>query len=112
MEGHGDPVRHPRRLCLPQDRAGRDGCPQRNALYDEALRPAGSRAAQVIVLVAIAARETRSITALARCMGMDHSTLTRNLRPSKDDEPVTVGNEGMATKSDDRENGQRASQAA
>src|SRR4051794_1693166 len=62
-------------------------------IYDEALRPTGLRATQVIVLVAVATRETLSITALAQCMGMDRSTLTRNLRPLEDEGLVTIGNE-------------------
>jgi DNA-binding MarR family transcriptional regulator len=49
--------------------------------YDEALRPVGLRATQLAVLLAVAAEDAMSITALAKFMGMDRSTLTRNLRP-------------------------------
>lgn len=62
--------------------------------YDEALRPAGLRATQLSVLVAVAADEAMSITALAKFMGMDRSTLTRNLRPLEKEGLVTLGNEG------------------
>ena len=62
--------------------------------YDEALRPVGLRATQLSVLVAIAADDAMSITALAKLMGMDRSTLTRNLRPLETEGLIKVGNEG------------------
>src|SRR5215831_1865518 len=62
--------------------------------YDEALRPVGLRATQLSVLVAAAADDALSITALAKFMGMDRSTLTRNLRPLESDGLITVGVEG------------------
>ena len=62
--------------------------------YDEALRPVGLRATQLSVLVAIAADDALSITALAKLMGMDRSTLTRNLRPLEKEGLVTLGTEG------------------
>ena len=63
-------------------------------LYDEELRDSGLRATQVSVLVAIAVDEVMSIAALAKFMGMDRSTLTRNLRPLERDGLVKLGNEG------------------
>jgi DNA-binding MarR family transcriptional regulator len=62
--------------------------------YDDALRPAGLRATQLSVLVAAATDDTLSITALARLMGMDRSTLTRNLRPLEADGLIRIGAEG------------------
>ena len=62
--------------------------------YDEALRPVGLRATQLSVLVAAAADEAVSITALAKLMGMDRSTLTRNLRPLEAEGLIALGNEG------------------
>jgi DNA-binding MarR family transcriptional regulator len=62
--------------------------------YDEALRPVGLRASQLTVLVATAADEALSITALAKIMGMDRTTLTRNLRPLESEGLITLGNEG------------------
>jgi DNA-binding MarR family transcriptional regulator len=52
-------------------------------LYDEALRPAGIQTSQVSVLVAVAhfGEAGASIHALADVLGMDRSTLSRNLRP-------------------------------
>ena len=62
--------------------------------YDEALRPVGLRATQLAVLVATAADDPLSITALAKLLGMDRSTLTRNLRPLEAEGLISVGLEG------------------
>ncbi len=62
--------------------------------YDDALRPAGLRATQLAVLVAMTADGAMSITALAKVMGMDRSTLTRNLGPLEKEGLVMVGLEG------------------
>ena len=61
--------------------------------YDDALRPAGLRATQFAVLVAVGIDGAISITALARLIGMDRSTLTRNLRPLEKEGLVKVGPE-------------------
>jgi len=63
-------------------------------IYDDELRPSGLRATQVSVLVAIAVDEVMSIAALAKFMGMDRSTLTRNLRPLERDGLIRLGSEG------------------
>jgi len=63
-------------------------------LYDDALRSVGLRATQLAVLVAVGADDVVSITALAKFMGMDRSTLTRNLAPLEREGLVRVGNEG------------------
>ena len=62
--------------------------------YDETLRPVGLRATQLSVLLAVAAEDAMSITALAKFMGMDRSTLTRNLRPLEKEGLITLGDEG------------------
>jgi DNA-binding MarR family transcriptional regulator len=62
--------------------------------YDEALRPVGLRATQLAVLVAVAMDDAISINALAQFMGMDRTTLTRNLRPLEKEGLVTLGIEG------------------
>jgi len=62
--------------------------------YDDALRPAGLRATQVSLLAAVAADGAMSIAALARAVGMDRSTLTRNLAPLEKEGLLTVGAEG------------------
>lgn len=59
--------------------------------YDDTLRSVGLRATQLAVLVAVAGEEAVSITALAKFMGMDRSTLTRNVRPLEAEGLVVVG---------------------
>ncbi|MCI0359620.1 MAG: MarR family winged helix-turn-helix transcriptional regulator [Planctomycetaceae bacterium] len=51
--------------------------------YDEVLQPSGLRATQLGILTTIAARPSATIVILARELGMDPSTLNRNLRPLK-----------------------------
>ena len=62
--------------------------------YDEALRPVGLRATQLSVLVAVAIDGSMSITELANFLGMDRSTLTRNLGPLTKEGLVAMGAEG------------------
>ena len=62
--------------------------------YDEALRPLGLRATQLLLLVAAAAEGAMSISALADTIGMDRSTLTRNLKPLEKDGLIHRGGEG------------------
>lgn len=62
--------------------------------YDNALRPAGLRATQVALLAAAALEGAMSITALANAVGMDRSTLTRNLAPLEKEGLLRVGGEG------------------
>ncbi len=50
-------------------------------VYDAALRPAGLRATQFTVLAVIARRGQLRQTELAEVLGMDGTTLTRNLQP-------------------------------
>jgi DNA-binding MarR family transcriptional regulator len=51
-------------------------------LYDEELRPTGVQISQLTVLVAAARFEAGArIAAMADALGMDRTTLTRNLRP-------------------------------
>jgi DNA-binding MarR family transcriptional regulator len=63
-------------------------------LYDDILRPVGLRATQLAVLVAVGDDDVVSITALAKFMGMDRSTLTRNLAPLEREDLIRVGIEG------------------
>src|SRR5262249_12367964 len=63
-------------------------------LYDDILRAVGLRATQLAVLVAVGNEDVVSITALAKFMGMDRSTLTRNLAPLEREGLIRVGNEG------------------
>jgi len=63
-------------------------------LYDDAFRPVGLRATQLTVLIAVALGEAVSIASLSRLLGMDRSTLTRNLRPLEEKGLVALGPEG------------------
>jgi DNA-binding MarR family transcriptional regulator len=62
--------------------------------YDETLRPVGLRATQLAVLAAVAIDGSASITALAKLLSMDRSTLSRNLGPLEASGLVKVGIEG------------------
>ena len=62
--------------------------------YDDVLRPTGLRATQLSVLAAVGIDGAMSIAALANFLGMDRSTLTRNLRPLEKEGLVTLGAEG------------------
>ena len=62
--------------------------------YDSVLRPLGLRATQLSILVAIAIDGAISIAALASFLGMDRTTLTRNLRPLEKEGFISVGPEG------------------
>jgi DNA-binding MarR family transcriptional regulator len=52
-------------------------------LYDAALEPAGLRATQMSVLVALSLAEGAPLSRMADALVMDRTTLTRNLRPLK-----------------------------
>lgn len=58
--------------------------------YDEALRPLGITIGQFSLLTVLSARKQATITALAAFMGMDRTTLTRNLRPLQARDLVTA----------------------
>ena len=62
--------------------------------YDSALRPVGLRATQLSILVAIAIDGAISIAAIADFLGMDRTTLTRNLKPLEKEGLISVGPEG------------------
>jgi DNA-binding MarR family transcriptional regulator len=50
-------------------------------VYDAALEPSGVRVTQLSVLVALALTDAAPLSRLADKLGMDRTTLTRNLRP-------------------------------
>ena len=60
------------------------------ALYDRALAPTGLRATQGTLLVALARAGDVPVTRLAGILGMDRTTLTRNLEPLERDGLVAV----------------------
>ena len=50
-------------------------------MYDEAFRPMGLRATQVSLLAMLGGQAPVTMTQLAKRLGMDRTTLTRNLKP-------------------------------
>ena len=64
-------------------------------LYEEALRPAGITAAQFTLLVSIAEGAGRSISFLAETMGLERTTLIRNVQVLEKAGLVTLGDEGF-----------------
>jgi DNA-binding MarR family transcriptional regulator len=50
-------------------------------LYDQTLRPSGLRVTQFTLLVGVAVSEPVPITRLADALGLDRTTLARDLRP-------------------------------
>ena len=49
--------------------------------YDAAMRSSGLRATQLTLLVAVVSADGQPMTVVGRALGMDRTTLTRNLRP-------------------------------
>ncbi|MFZ3177301.1 MAG: MarR family winged helix-turn-helix transcriptional regulator [Methylovirgula sp.] len=62
-------------LCLASRSAARGV----TTVYDRHLRPHGLRITQFTILATLALRGATPITALAKSLGMDRTTLTRNL---------------------------------
>jgi DNA-binding MarR family transcriptional regulator len=62
--------------------------------YDDEMRATGLRPSQVELLVTVAAKEELSIGALSDDLGMDRTTLTRNLRPLETSGLVATSTEG------------------
>ncbi len=62
--------------------------------YDEALKPVGLRGPQFSILTALKVARNLSISRLAQHMGMDRTTMSRNLRPLERQGLVSVSAEG------------------
>jgi len=56
-----------------------------NSLYDEALAPTGLRGTQFSLLVALSLAGDMPVTRIAGLLGLDRTTLTRNLAPLEHD---------------------------
>jgi len=63
-------------------------------LYDDALRPTGIKATQLVMLSGVALHEEATLTSLAEGLGMDRTTLSRNLAPLEKNGWVKVSDEG------------------
>lgn len=90
-EGMPDPSRPPDDApsctCFAVRRAAR----QITQAYDRCLAPTGLRTTQFSLLNRLAHAGPRSILKLAQDMGMDRTTLGRNLRPLERDGLVSIG---------------------
>jgi DNA-binding MarR family transcriptional regulator len=73
-------------VCLGLQRAAR-GVARR---YDEALRPTGLTSGQFTILSSLLRDEPTPIGSLAEVLGLDRTTLNRNLRPLETDHLVTT----------------------
>lgn len=60
-------------------------------LYEAELAPAGLKAPQLSILVAAAAREDWTMSRLAAALGMDRTTLTRNVGPLRRAQLLRIG---------------------
>lgn len=58
--------------------------------YDLVLKPTGLRITQLGILHAISTRQPAALTALAEHLGMDRTTLTRNLGPLERDGLISI----------------------
>ena len=65
-------------------------------MYDEILKPSGLKSTQFSVLATVATKGPASMTAIAKSLVMDRTTLTRNLKPLLDRRLAQAG------KSEDR----------
>lgn len=54
-------------------------------MYDEILRPVGIRSSQLMLLAAVGVEQPASVKTLADVLGMDRTTLSRNLKPLERD---------------------------
>jgi len=63
-------------------------------LYDELLQPAGIKTTQFTLLAAISLQDDATLTDLAKVLGMDRTTLSRNLRPLERDGLIEMSAEG------------------
>jgi DNA-binding MarR family transcriptional regulator len=50
-------------------------------IYDEALQPAGIKTTQFTMLAVISVQDNATLTELAKALGMDRTTLSRNMQP-------------------------------
>ncbi len=73
-------------VCLAVRRAAR----QVARRYDDAFRPLGITSGQFSILSALLRDETVPLGALADFLGMDRTTLNRNLKPLEDDRLVAT----------------------
>ena len=70
--------------------------------YERALGPSGLLPTQYSLLTVLHRAGPRSLSSLADLMGMDRTTLTRNLKPLERDRLVSVGTDARSENADRR----------
>ncbi len=63
-------------------------------IYDDMLQPAGIKATQFTMLAAIALQVDSTLTELAETLGMERTTLSRNLKPLERSGLIDISAEG------------------
>ncbi len=63
-------------------------------MYDDMLQPAGIKATQFTMLAAISLQGDATLTKLAESLGMERTTLSRNLKPLERSGLIEVSGEG------------------
>ena len=63
-------------------------------MYDEAMRPMGITPTQFTLLAVVGGSDTVTLTELAELLGMERTTLLRNLKPLEREELIAVSAEG------------------
>ncbi len=63
-------------------------------MYDESLRPAGIKATQFTMLAVVTRNDEATLTELAETLGMERTTLSRNLKPLERGGLVKISAEG------------------
>lgn len=76
-------------LCLGH--ATRRASRRLSAMYDDAFRPLGMKGTQFILLNAVKNANDDSLTEIALSLGMDRTTLTRNLKPLQREGWIELG---------------------
>ncbi len=75
-------------------RKTREAARKISRIYDDMLQPAGIKATQFTMLAAISLQGNTTLTELADALGMDRTTLSRNLKPLERNDLIEVSAEG------------------
>lgn len=75
-------------------RKSRETARKISRIYDDRLQPAGIKATQFTMLAAISLQGNATLTELAETLGMDRTTLSRNLKPLERNDLIEVSAEG------------------
>jgi len=79
-------------MCVCQK--AREASRKITRMYDEVLQPAGIKTTQFTLLAVISVQDNATLTELAKTLGMDRTTLSRNLGPLQRGGLLAVSAEG------------------